>query len=315
MRDENLRTRCGPTSKNCPTTNDENSPLIDPAHVRERDIDLLLLEELYASNDFQKYFLDLLKRSPNQWSLPENLRFQSARRSIWDEYGQCDLQIGLQDDEENRCWLLIENKIDAELQPNQAARYRKRCEEYKRIEPCSESRTVIAAPQEYLKKGNEGFDYGVSYEAIRDWFSRAAELGQRRAYKIALLDAAISRMAAGIDFRKRYLAVVPSELKASESGRRIKFQPESLSSDVFIIHRLITGWVELRMPPSRMPLPTLDGSMNVKRIKGHITVSAQVPRLKVKDSFESQREKVKQGIAAVRELCDWFKRASMSHTR
>jgi hypothetical protein len=48
MRDGNLGMRYNPTTKNCPMTDDENSPFFDPAYVRERDIDRLLLEELVA---------------------------------------------------------------------------------------------------------------------------------------------------------------------------------------------------------------------------------------------------------------------------
>jgi len=64
----------------CPSPIPENddNPFVHPAHVRERDIDLLLLEELYGSNRFQTHFLDLLRCSADKRSPQKSLAQQAA---------------------------------------------------------------------------------------------------------------------------------------------------------------------------------------------------------------------------------------------
>lgn len=290
-----------------PMTEDNDTPFIDPAHVRERDIDLLLLEELYASDDFQRHFLNLLRRSAKQGSPPQHVEFLSARRSIWDEYGQCDLLVKLRYHEGSHCYLLIENKIDAELQPNQSDRYRMRGEEYVRRGCCSAFCTVLAAPQKYLEKGAEGFDGTVSYEGIRNWFENTRELGQRRLYKLALLDAALAaKKPATVAFFEFYLKRVPSELKPSKSANRIKFQPPSLPEGIFIIHRLIRGWVELRLSPSEKLDQSLENDMEKVRVVDHLAIRLEVTPIHLKKPFTPQQKAVEQGIAAAQRLLDWF---------
>jgi hypothetical protein len=242
--------------------------------------------------------------------LSQHVKFQSARRSIWDEYGQCDLLVKLRDDEDHCCYLLIENKIDAELQPNQSDRYRMRGKEYVRRGCCSAFCTVLAAPQKYLEKGSKGFDGTTSYEGIRDWFNGASELGPRRLYKLALLDAALTaKKPATIAFLEFYLKRVPSELRPSKSGNRIRFQPQSLPEDISIIHRLIRGWVELRLPPSRIPSQKLESDIKVVRGKDYIAFRLQVRPIRLKEPLEPQMHAVEEGITGARRLLDWFKRA------
>jgi hypothetical protein len=298
----------------CPIPRNDDNPYIHPKHVRERDIDLLLLEELYSSEKFQTHFLDLLRssaesRSPHK-SLPSQIRFQAARRSIWDEYGQCDLLVKLNDKKE-RCWLLlIEDKIDAELQPSQADRYRERGEEYKRSGCCCEYLTALAAPRRYLAKGDKGWDAIISYEDVRKWFDDARELRSRRSYKLALLDAAsAAKQPASVEFFEFYLKRVPSELKGSKSANRIKFQPPSAES-IFIIHRLIRGWVELRLAPPSILNQTLQKGMKKVKVGRHLAIRLGVTPIDLKKPFAPQQRAVEEGITAAQRLLRWFNGAA-----
>jgi hypothetical protein len=295
----------------CPIPHNDDNPYMHPKHVRERDIDLLLLEELYSSDKFQTHFLDLLRssaesRSPHK-SLPSHIKFQAARRSIWDEYGQCDLLVKLNDKEE-RCWLLlIEDKIDAELQPSQADRYRERGEEYKRSGCCCEYLIALAAPWRYLAKGDKGWDAIISYEDVRKWFDDARELRSRRPYKLALLDAALAaKQPASVAFFEFYLKRVPSELRASKSAKRVKFQPPCLPEGVFIVHRLMKGWVELRSArPELVGQPIENGMIKVK-VGEHLAMRLDVTPIDLKNPFAPQERAVEEGIAAAQRLLRWF---------
>jgi len=61
-----------------PSPEDDDNPFIHPAHVRERDIDLLLFEELYASDKFQTHFIGLLRRSCQKPVPKFSKRFEEA---------------------------------------------------------------------------------------------------------------------------------------------------------------------------------------------------------------------------------------------
>src|SRR6516164_4089717 len=94
--------------------------LIPLESVAERDIDLLLLEEFHVSDSFARWFW---KRAFRQ-DAPVRARL-SAWHSIADtQLGESDLIVAYQDDLGSRLAVLIENKVTAISQPNQAERYK-----------------------------------------------------------------------------------------------------------------------------------------------------------------------------------------------
>ena len=80
--------------------------------IRERDIDLLLIEELYASPSFRQHFLQLLGGE-----VPSTAEFIAARHSIVSSLGQSDVEVELAAVAKTRWILLVENKSDASFQP------------------------------------------------------------------------------------------------------------------------------------------------------------------------------------------------------
>src|SRR4051812_5076572 len=89
--------------------------------VCERDVDLLLLEEFLASAEFGNWFLR--KVSNGQASSGALI---GARRSVTESNGESDLEVTLKLPDDSTLRLLIENKVGAGLQPQQAERYRSR---------------------------------------------------------------------------------------------------------------------------------------------------------------------------------------------
>src|SRR5262245_25450683 len=92
--------------------------------VDERDIDLLLLEELEVSEPFRRWF----------WSscglgYPEHCAMAGVWHSIsHPKFGESDLIVLVCDGAGPATALLVENKVDAPPQPDQATRYRRRGE-------------------------------------------------------------------------------------------------------------------------------------------------------------------------------------------
>jgi hypothetical protein len=158
-------------------------PELTVSSVIERDIDLLLLEELVASPSFLSWFL-------SQVDFPPNGTLVAAARSVSTSTGESDLELTVQLGS-SLARLLIENKIGAQLQPRQAERYAERAATYLKEGLCHSVTTVLVAPAGYQRSGSLGFDRLISYESILAWFDVAAELGDRGLFKRKLLDLAL----------------------------------------------------------------------------------------------------------------------------
>ena len=130
--------------------------------IFERDIDLLLLEEIVATAGFREWFLAQLGYGPVN-------RLVRAARSVNTSTGESDLELTLRD-RGQVTRVLIENKIDAPLQPHQAGRYKDRAASYVSSGDCDAAVTVLVAPACYVA-GVTGFDHILTYETIDAFLS------------------------------------------------------------------------------------------------------------------------------------------------
>ena len=177
---------------------DTLSDIIPVEAVQERDTDLLLLEELKCNRNFTDWFLT---RTAGQ---QDHYDFIGAWHSLSKVgLGESDLAFKIETDKEEIIFLL-ENKIDADFQPDQAGRYRQRGQ--KRIEDgeCDTFYTVLLAPKKYIVR-NDDFDYYIEYEEIREWFLQQTDLGSRGQYKANVIKIAIEKL------RRGYSAIVDEE--------------------------------------------------------------------------------------------------------
>jgi hypothetical protein len=129
--------------------------------ISERDIDLLLLEEMYASPKFVEWLIN--KVFGATVVLEEVL---SANHSIFDADGESDIVLRFRDRSGVAYGILFENKVNAPARPEQAARYRKRAETGAKEGKWVKSKIVIVAPTEYLKAKADGDDARISYEVF-----------------------------------------------------------------------------------------------------------------------------------------------------
>ena len=86
--------------------------------VAERDIDLLLIEELHVDSSFRSWFYGLA------WGTSDHdPTFLGAWHSLTHpEHGESDIVVLVEGAEGRKLAMLIEDKIDAITQPNQAGR-------------------------------------------------------------------------------------------------------------------------------------------------------------------------------------------------
>lgn len=165
-----------------------NQPSVHLRGVSERDVDLLVVEELAASAEFRLWFASRVGVSADD-------TLQDIARSVTSSTGESDLELVFGGP--GGCTkVLIEDKIDAILQPRQSERYSERGDGYVHAGSCDRVLTVLVAPDAY-SKGLEGFDARISYEAIREWFASRKVDEPRARYKLQLLEHAIERGAGG----------------------------------------------------------------------------------------------------------------------
>lgn len=151
----------------------------------ERDVDLLLLEELICEPAFQERLAKL--------ALPaEDATFVEASNSVCStSHGESDL-IAIYVCTGSAVALHLENKISASFMPEQAERYRRRGDQGIRNGYWDRYVTALVAPRRYLEADHLGhvFDRYIAYEDLIPHFERP-EAGPRGAWRAAVLRQAI----------------------------------------------------------------------------------------------------------------------------
>lgn len=182
--------------------------------VRERDIDFLLVEELLSSREFVDFLFHKLQ-------LPTCDELVNVQRSLNDfGLGETDVLVEYKHDTKSIA-VLIENKLDAIFQPQQAERYTSRAEKYVSDGKHHETYSVLVAPRQYIERQRE-FSHSISYEDVASYFNDSA-MGPRGTYKATLLKIASEKLRRGyvavnsepnqafwLNYRDRLLGVAPT---------------------------------------------------------------------------------------------------------
>ena len=226
--------------------------------VSERDIDLLLLEEIWSSAYFREWLLKSLG-----FPAERQLGLIGAWHSLSADTGESDLVVLVTDEQGHRCALMIEDKIYAAPQPRQSERYRERGTNGMAKGYWDSYLTCMTAGDTYLATTAEAknYDRQLSHEAIRSWFQAQAETSERARYKVAVLTAAIEKSRRGYmklelpeatRFLSGYWRIARDEfpdLGMSEpppAGPRSQWVFfRSPAPGLQLLHKLSKGWVDL----------------------------------------------------------------------
>lgn len=155
--------------------------------LQERDVDIILLEELNCDISFCKFLI-------TEKNLPEITNNNVAYKSVTDYgIGETDILFSYNNNEK-RIFVLIENKLDAEFQLNQFKRYQKRAANYLNEKKCDEIFILLIAPNQYCTNQQE-FKNFISYEKIRDFFISKKNI--RSSFKAKLLTIGIDKLRRG----------------------------------------------------------------------------------------------------------------------
>jgi hypothetical protein len=146
----------------------------------ERDVDLLLAEELDVNPAFANHIKSFTKFAGEPATVAE---FWVSKSN---NLGESDLVVVYQRSDGSRFALLIEDKVDASLQPDQAARYRMRAERERSKGMYTDFEVVLCAPAFYLENhGNlDVFDRRITFEQLADFLDAS---DRRSKYRAAFL--------------------------------------------------------------------------------------------------------------------------------
>ncbi len=226
--------------------------------LRERDIDLLICSELHSPGPLRDLFL-------GDWNNGV-AKFDGAWVSWHDVDGETDIVVSFKAGT-NDLILLIEDKIDAQFQPDQPGRYRARAQRWQAsLSSQSEVQTVLLAPGGYSEnEGSDLFDRQISYEDV------------------------IAALSGSGDPRTQFLA---QTLKNGIESHRLGYSPEH-SEVTTRVWRAIWDCINSETPRLRMEepsnKPTRAGFIYFKSAVG---VSSSETRGRVKIIYKPGHENV-----------------------
>ena len=141
----------------------ESVRLLD--HILERDLDLILVSALFSSERFRAFVI----KSAIGWEKGHSL-VQTCVSEVADA-GETDVLLVVDLEGADRLGVMIEDKISAPFQPEQAARYRQRGEQGTQDGRWNRYTTCVCAPEGYLAEIRATKDWGayISLESIGDW--------------------------------------------------------------------------------------------------------------------------------------------------
>ncbi len=298
--------------------------------VRERDIDILLVEEFTVNEEFARWFTGLVFDDDAEFSFT-----LVARRSIHAAgLGETDILLIFEATNLERRAILLENKIDAPPQPAQAERYQQRGERGRSDGEWSAFQTCIIAPSRYItnRTGTDGYDSRITYEQLRDWFRNSTEDDARANFRAEMIQQGIDQNRRGYspiydpaatDFWHSYWEYAIQrnpELEMASPGRRpagshwMQFRPVSLPRGVVIQHKTGHGRVDLELRGmadhaqefAARYADRLPSDYRIVRASKSLAIRCDVPLIDHQQSFTSQVTQVSKALAAASAMLELF---------
>jgi hypothetical protein len=236
--------------------------------VEERHIDYLLEEEFSVNPDFLRFFLEEAHRTATEKSRIVGCTDYGnciAVRSATTEKGETDLLVkyGIQNGS-LRAAILIEDKIRAGFQPDQAKRYRDRGEEGKGRE-WSNYWTCLVAHSKYSADQID-FDAVVTLQTLQQYLAKRSD--ERSRFRVRILEQTIRKYeSTGLQkidpVMTRFRAMYASECAKSLNSEKweydkardawwddtwFMFRGTAWPKGVKLVHQARTGCMQLILP-------------------------------------------------------------------
>jgi hypothetical protein len=292
--------------------------------VRELHVDFLLEEEFCVSLDFLKSFLKAAKRKDVPVEIVE------VKHSASDQHGEADLVVTYRVEGGKKVGLLIEDKIRASFQPNQAGRYDLRRDAGIEAKSWDDCWTCLVAPRSYIERGH-GFDAALCLEDIKEWL--ASDDHERHKFKARIVEQAIDKAAktgaqiidaAMTTFRRGYFTALnnffgnerikvemnsPGNSYAGEIWFRLK--SALFAKGTYIHHKSDRGFVDLTFPDTDAKalngcLGSLEPGMEIIQTGKSAAIRLEVPKVENFGDFESQRPTLHTAFTEIARLLAFY---------
>lgn len=286
--------------------------------VKEIHIDFLLWEELEVNEIFLAKFIEACVGADDFDSL------LNIEHSLSDHLGESDLVLRYRSKSSEFVGILIEDKIGAGFQPDQAERYMKRGEIGK-SKLWERFITCLVAPERYINKGHK-FMTAVSLELMSEWIDVPEPRAQ---FKIAVLKSAINKEqhtgAQQIDeiitnFRIKYFELLKqSKTKLSMNYPKPSWKGEtwfrlkhpSLPNKLYIHHKADRGFVDLTFPKVnaadmlKIGLQ-LEHDMNIEQTGKSTSIRIISPAIDDFNNFEEKIDQLQATFQTAMRLVDFY---------
>lgn len=229
----------------------------------ERDVDLVLVRAFAEDNQVARLFLN------------DNDTILEVHHSAMELHGESDLQI-IVDRNGERHGILIEDKIDAQAQPNQYQRYCQRGERGKAEGRWTDYTVYITAPWKYLKSDREAIKYThqVSYEKIQQ---KLASLNDP--VSLAIIETALAKSAGTLpsivddavtafwehyyDYHSQHAPHLQLHISRGKKGPNATWPDfKVVLPDAKILHKSEQGNVDLQFRAMTEKIPLLEQALN-----------------------------------------------------
>ena len=303
-----------------------NNSNLSFGYIAERDIDLLLLEEAYTSDSFLKWLL-------SHTNIPLHVNLKTAKISVSQATGESDLELWFIDEKGNEHIILLENKINANFQLNQATRYHQRGLNYSRNSLAGSFTTILTAPNKFLESCTENFDLLISYEDLIDWLKveYSASDNKRLNFKVTQLQRAIEKYGYGYariedfavsSFWSNYyklLDKIAPELPLNRIDGRpsrsiwANFRIPHLKGRFLLVHKTDKGYVDFQIPHgASKPIKfrnalklIIEDGMTIEFANKSLAIRKRCPLLDPSRPFGEQAESVYAAINICKEMYTW----------
>ena len=298
------------------------TPIFSLYGMHERDLDVLLATHLTASETFRA----LLMRHALGEAPPHTVL--SCQVSVSTDAGETDLLLVVRLDTENgrRIALMLEDKIGAAFQPEQADRYRQRGEQGILDGAWDAYRTCLVAPAAYIAKVSkqDGWNGLLALEKVAAW-ARAAG-GPHDAVLARVCDDAVAKQAKASSeispeatafwqaYREAAAKLLPEltitrlPVIVSRASPWPRFGVGALPEALLLEHKPQQGRVDLTISAQSVErlqavtLAWLPLGVHVTRAGGSAALRLAVPRVDHLRSFAEQEGEILAAFAAVEKL-------------
>lgn len=262
--------------------------LLTLTHATERDIDLLLVEEMKCNFAFVAWFVHQVNKQGDyhidydRWEVFHSKRRTHNRREI-------DIQLELKNGKAKPTVLLIENKLDTSEQINQAESYTEECALLVREGSAVAALPILICPENYYTDNKDfagKFYLTITYEMIASMFEIMAEefinedgeidstetLVARFLYRSSLIRQAIDKSRRGYEpvvqpgiaeFNKKYVELCQGYCSKLIPGTSMLKQGRPGESKTMIFDTRKTLYPSPDLPQIRIVHQLREGNANI----------------------------------------------------